>query len=127
MAERSQVCVLTTVPLTRPEPAEDPSRPASAGRPAYDDDRAAFGQGSREEEVRDAASEDKIREALRLPPKKKAETKRNEFVTGGKSGYGELVDAVLPSEAIFVVGTLLIVALVVTILTVGPPPSMLDY
>ena len=71
-------------------------------------------------------SEEKVREALRLPPKKKADT-RNEFVSGGKSGYGELVDAALPSELVFVVGVVGIVVLVTTILTIGPPPSLLDY
>lgn len=46
---------------------------------------------------------------------------------GGKSGYGKIVDSLLPSEAVFVVGVFAIVVLAVAAITAGPPPSMLDF
>ena len=113
------------------EPAEDGSRPASAGRSAYDEDRA-FSQGYPEQPQTDTDAEERReaarREALRLPPPKKklVNDPFDDSVRGGRSGYGKLVDAVLPGEAVFVVGTLVIVVLAVAALTVGPPPSMLD-
>lgn len=118
------------LPCSPVEPAEDATRPASTGRSAYDEDRAFFQgipaqpqTGADAEERREAAR----REALRLPPKKKpANDPFDDSVRGGRSGYGKLVDAVLPGEAVFVVGTLVIGTLAVAALTVGPPPSMLD-
>ena len=80
----------------RAEPADDPSRPAAAGRPAYDEDRAAlYGfdkpQGSR------------------TPPKRKDEGRRygDDGVSGGQYGYGKTVDTAfkyLASEGTFLLG-----------------------
>jgi hypothetical protein len=115
-----------------PEPAEDPSRPASAGRPAYDDDRASF-EPSRNAEEQEKERDARVREALRLPPKKAERDGGQRYspfddgVKGGKSGYGKIVDSILPSEAVFVVGVFAIVVLAVAAVTAGPPPSMLDF
>ncbi len=80
---------------SRAEPAEDPSRPASAGRPAYDEDRAAFYGGSSTEQRKS-----KEPSSRRFGP-------LDDGVSSGQYGYGRTVDTAfkyLASEGSFLIG-----------------------
>ena len=79
----------------RAEPADDPTRPASVGRPAYDEDRAA------------ALGFDKPRRASAPPPPNEGRKYGDDGVSGGIYGYGKTVDTAfkyLASEGTFLLG-----------------------
>ena len=79
---------------SRAEPADDPTRPASVGRPAYDEDREAF-YGTKPQGPRE-------------PPKPKDGRRYgDDGVSGGQYGYGKTVDTAfkyLAAEGTFLLG-----------------------
>ncbi len=78
----------------RAEPADDPTRPASVGRPAYDEDREAF-YGAKPQGPREP------------PTPKDGRRFGDDGVSGGQYGYGKTVDTAfkyLASEGTFLLG-----------------------
>ena len=97
--------------LRAAEPAEDPARPASAGRPAYDEDRAAFydkPQGPQQPPQGEPPRERSEAQRQQRPPGAgRRYGPLDDGVSGGAYGYGKTVDTAfryLASEGSFLFG-----------------------